>query len=106
MCYRYRLISLCLPNFLLRFKKAISLVRNDERMKNFVGICIFCFVFLTTANAQMVQSIVPQTSKLSANLFGKVSQIVLPPFSKEEADQLDYNDLKNGHLPIMARNIA
>ncbi len=75
-------------------------------MKNFVAVCISCFVFLTQANAQMDLSIAPKTSKLSANILGKVSEIVVPPFSKEQTEQFDYNDTKNGHMPVMARNIA
>jgi lysyl endopeptidase len=75
-------------------------------MKNFIAISIFCFVFLTTATAQMDLNIVPKTSMLSANLFGKVNEIVLPPFSKEQTDQFDYNDAKNGRTPVMARNIS
>jgi len=75
-------------------------------MKKFIAICITCFVFLTTAFGQMDRNIAPQTSKFSAHLFGKVNEIVLPAFTKEELASLDYNDSKNGHAPAVARNIA
>ena len=75
-------------------------------MKNFIAIGVCCFVFLTSAMAQMDRSIVPQTSRFSSVLFGKAAELVLPPFSKQQLSTFDYNDAKNGRVPAVARNIS
>ena len=87
-------------------KKLFSPVRNDERMKNFVAICISCLLFIHSAIAQMDPSMPPKTSKISASVFSLVPENILPAFTKEETEQLDYNDTKNGHMPVFARNIV
>ena len=75
-------------------------------MKNFIAICISCLIFSTSAIAQMDQNIVPKTSKLSPDLFGSLTEMVLPRFTKKELAELDYNDSKNGQMPAIARNIS
>ena len=87
-------------------KRLFSLVRNEGRMKHLAALGIIIFTFIHSAKAQMDPSIPPKTSKISASVFAPTTENTLSAFSKEETDQFDYNDTKNGHMPVFARNIV
>ncbi len=74
-------------------------------MKRINAIVVISFIFCTVATAQFDETIFPKSTVYSAALFTKPQEIVLPAFSLTEAEQLDKNDAKNGHLALFSRNI-
>ncbi|MCX6199069.1 MAG: T9SS type A sorting domain-containing protein [Bacteroidetes bacterium] len=74
-------------------------------MKKIIALGVFCLFIYTAVVAQFDETILPKTTMYSSSLFSKPQEIILPVFSLAEAEQLDKNDAKNGHLALFSRNI-
>lgn len=74
-------------------------------MKKIIALGVFSLLICTVATAQFDETILPKTTLYSASLFSRPQEIILPSFSTAEAEQLDMNDAKNGHLALFSRNI-
>lgn len=74
-------------------------------MKKILAIGVFSLFICTVAIAQFDETILPKTVIYSASLFSQPQEVILPAFPLAEAEQLDKNDAKNGHLPLFSRNI-
>ena len=78
----------------------------NQRMKKFISIITFLFGFTALLTAQFDESIPAKSFFLSADIFSKTENIVLPPFLVAQANALDFADAKNGKLPLFSRNIS
>ena len=75
-------------------------------MKKNIAIIILFFTFFNLAFSQANYKIQPKSFTSSFISNGNIPEIVLPTFSKADADQLDYSEAKDGHMPHYARHIA
>lgn len=74
-------------------------------MKKLLSLVLVLVWFNERCNAQQDKNILPKSFTLSAKLFTRPENIILPEFNLTLAEANDQQDLKNGHLSLFARNI-